>query len=108
MGLSRPLHARPAKHRLRVLFLQSQVQIVRIKYKCRRHAFDSWGGCHARYGMKMTMPIDGELLEGDGQEVPAQPAQDILIAACAIRAGVPVLAADKHFQAIPLSAVISF
>ena len=36
------------------------------------------------------------------------PAQDILIAACALRAGVPVLTADKHFQDIPGLMVIPF
>lgn len=36
------------------------------------------------------------------------PAQDILIAACALRAGVPVLTADKHFQDIPDLMVIPF
>jgi len=36
------------------------------------------------------------------------PAQDILIAACALRAGVPVLTADKHFENIPGLMVIPF
>lgn len=36
------------------------------------------------------------------------PAQDILVAACALRAGVPVLTADKHFESIPGLAVIAF
>jgi len=36
------------------------------------------------------------------------PAQDILIAACALRAGVPVFTADKHFQDIPGLMVIPF
>lgn len=36
------------------------------------------------------------------------PAQDILIAACALRAGVPVLTADRHFQEIPGLMVIPF
>ncbi|MFZ4776010.1 MAG: type II toxin-antitoxin system VapC family toxin [Terrimicrobiaceae bacterium] len=36
------------------------------------------------------------------------PAQDILIAACALRAGVPVLTADKHFEGIPGLMVIPF
>jgi len=36
------------------------------------------------------------------------PAADILIAACALRAGVPVLTADKHFQGIPDLPVILF
>jgi len=36
------------------------------------------------------------------------PAQDVLIAACALRAGVPVLTADRHFDAIPGLAVIPF
>ena len=36
------------------------------------------------------------------------PAQDILIAACALRAGVPVLTADKHFQDIPGLMVLPF
>ena len=36
------------------------------------------------------------------------PAQDILIAACALRAGVPVMTADKHFQGIPDLVVIHF
>ena len=36
------------------------------------------------------------------------PAQDILIAACALRAGVPVLTADKHFEDIPGLMVIPF
>ena len=38
----------------------------------------------------------------------AIPAQDILIAACALRAEVPVLTADKHFQDIPGLMVIPF
>lgn len=36
------------------------------------------------------------------------PAQDVLIAACALRAGVPVLTADAHFDAVPGLAVIPF
>jgi len=36
------------------------------------------------------------------------PAQDVLIAACALRAGVPVLTADSHFEAIPGLMVIPF
>ena len=36
------------------------------------------------------------------------PAQDILIAACALRAGVPMLTADRHFQDIPGLIVIPF
>jgi predicted nucleic acid-binding protein len=36
------------------------------------------------------------------------PAQDILIAACALRAGVPVLTDDRHFDRIPGLAVIRF
>jgi len=36
------------------------------------------------------------------------PAQDIVIAACALRAGVPVMTADKHFHGIPDLAVIPF
>jgi len=36
------------------------------------------------------------------------PAQDVLIAACALRAGVPVLTADRHFDTIPGLAVIPF
>ena len=36
------------------------------------------------------------------------PAQDILIAACALRAGVPVLTSDKHFENIPGLMVILF
>jgi predicted nucleic acid-binding protein len=36
------------------------------------------------------------------------PAADILIAACALRAGVPVLTADRHFQGIPDLPVILF
>ncbi len=36
------------------------------------------------------------------------PAQDVLIAACALRAGVPVLTADRHFEAIPGLMVIPF
>ena len=38
----------------------------------------------------------------------AIPAQDILIAACALRARVPVLTADKHFHGIPGLIVIPF
>ena len=40
-----------------------------------------------------------------GQTIPAQ---DILIAACALRAGVPVFTADKHFENIPGLMVIPF
>ncbi len=36
------------------------------------------------------------------------PAQDILIAACALRAGVPVLTADRHFDRIPGLPVLPF
>ena len=36
------------------------------------------------------------------------PAPDILIAACALRAGVPILTADKHFQHVPGLMVIPF
>jgi len=36
------------------------------------------------------------------------PAQDILIASCALRAGVPVLTADRHFDRIPGLPVIPF
>lgn len=36
------------------------------------------------------------------------PAPDIIIAACAIRAGVPVLTADAHFDSIPGIRVIRF
>jgi len=36
------------------------------------------------------------------------PAQDVLIAACALRAGVPVLTADSNFDAIPGLMVIPF
>ncbi len=36
------------------------------------------------------------------------PGSDILIAACALRAGVPVLTADKHFHDIPGLMVITF
>ena len=36
------------------------------------------------------------------------PAQDVVIATCALRAGVPVMTADKHFQGIPNLAVIPF
>jgi len=36
------------------------------------------------------------------------PAQDILIAACALREGVPVFTADKHFENIPGLTVIPF
>ena len=38
----------------------------------------------------------------------AIPAADVVIAACALRAGVPVMTADKHFQGIPDLAVIPF
>ena len=34
--------------------------------------------------------------------------EPILIAACALRAGVPVLTADKHFEGIPGLLVIPF
>ncbi|MCX6970277.1 MAG: PIN domain-containing protein [Verrucomicrobia bacterium] len=36
------------------------------------------------------------------------PGPDILIAACALRAGVPVMTADKHFDDIPGLMVIAF
>jgi predicted nucleic acid-binding protein len=36
------------------------------------------------------------------------PGPDILIAACALRAGVPVMTADKHFDDIPGLVVIPF
>lgn len=36
------------------------------------------------------------------------PGPDILIAACALRAGVPVMTADKHFDDIPGLTVIAF
>ncbi len=36
------------------------------------------------------------------------PGPDILIAACALRAGVPVMTADKHFDDIPGLLVIAF
>jgi len=36
------------------------------------------------------------------------PSPDILIAACALGAGVPVLARDSHFNAIPGLSVIEF
>ncbi len=38
----------------------------------------------------------------------AIPAADVVIAACALRAGVPVMTADKHFQGIPDLTVIPF
>ena len=38
----------------------------------------------------------------------AIPAADVVIAACALRAGVPVMTADKHFQGIPDLVVIPF
>jgi len=36
------------------------------------------------------------------------PGPDILIASCALRAGVPVITADKHFDDIPGLVVIPF
>ena len=36
------------------------------------------------------------------------PAQDLIIATCARRAGVPVLTADEHFQQVPGISVIPF
>lgn len=59
-------------------------------------------GCHTVHGIKMTMQIDEKLLER------VIPAQDVLIAACALRAGVPVLTGDRHFDAIPGLMVIPF
>lgn len=44
-------------------------------------------------------------LDRDGKTIPAQ---DILIAACAMRAGVPVLTADTHFDLVPGLPVIRF
>jgi predicted nucleic acid-binding protein len=47
----------------------------------------------------------GWKLDRSGNTIPAQ---DVLIAACALRAGVPVLTADRHFDAIPGLMVIPF
>jgi len=62
-----------------------------------------------------NVPTDNRLWEQAavlGWELDRQghviPAQDVLIAACALRSGVPVMTADKHFQGIPGLRVMPF
>jgi len=63
--------------------------------------------CHVQTDNKLLEQATelGWELDRRGRTIPAQ---DILIAACALRAGVPIFTADKHFENIPGLTVIPF
>lgn len=63
--------------------------------------------CHVQTDNKLWDQASelGWELDRRGRTIPAA---DIVIAACALRAGVPVMTADAHFQGIPDLLVIPF